>query len=140
MSEPKKIFGYEIRAPFQGEDDYFQKNKNVAGIATEDGRITLNPYSGNTAEQQAAVAKNEAIRLWMRESNIDPKFKPTKEQVQSFYGTEYAKPGNELQLRRTILARYLTGDGSAGNVTNRQKVWGAFVMKGLMEREGGKKP
>ena len=123
--------GYEIRKPYASEDKYFKENPNVAGMATEDGRIILNPYSKNKPDEQQAVARNEAMRLWMRQNKLEPKFVVTPEQLAQFKGTEYAKPENRTHLKHTIIARILSGDPSAGNVTEMQRKWAEYVSSQL---------
>ncbi len=129
---PQSVFGYAVRQPYQSEDAFFLLNPNTTGMAAEDGRIVLNPYSGLKYEQQLAVAKNEAIRLFMRESQIDPQFKVTSEQMKSFQGTAYAT--NEPALRQTLVSRILTNDPSAGNVTDEQRKAAQSIMQQLNAR------
>jgi hypothetical protein len=129
---PQSVFGYAVRQPYQSEDAFFLLNPNTTGMAAEDGRIVLNPYSGLKYEQQLAVAKNEAIRLFMRESQIDPQFKVTPEQMKSFQGTAYGT--NEPALRQTLVSRILTNDPSAGNVTDEQRKAAQSIMQQLNAR------
>lgn len=128
---PEYIFGYEVRKPFPGEDSFFKQRKEVAGMAAEDGKIVLNPYSANTPEQQKIVAQNEAMRLWMDQNKIEPKFNVTPDQKKLFLNTEYGKPENELHLKRSILARIATGDPSAGIPTDMQKKWAEWLKNKL---------
>lgn len=106
-----KVLGYEIRQPYPAEDDFFKKRPEVAGMAAEDGKITLNPYSPLSADQKAAVAKNEALRLKMEDDNVDFDFALSPQQRAAFSDTEYAT--DDKALRRTIVARVLSGDASA---------------------------
>lgn len=103
--------GYQTRGLFAGEDTYFRQNPSVAGMATEDGKIIINPYSTLSNTEKKAVVKNEAFRLYMRENNVVPKFAVTPQQKEAFKNTEYG--GNETALKQTIVARILTGDPSA---------------------------
>jgi len=128
---PDTFHGYETRKPFAGEDAYFKKNAHVAGMAGEDGRIVLNPYSKNTPQQQQVVARNEAIRIWLKDNKVKPKFKVTPEQLKLFKGTIYEKPENILQLKHTLMARWLTGDPSGGTQTEMQKKWAEWAKKEL---------
>jgi hypothetical protein len=111
-----EMFG--TRDPYKGELDFFKKKPNVAGMATEDNKIILNPYSKNTPEEQAAVAKNEALRLFMKKTGFQPEFELTKEQLEFFKNTPYSKDLNAA--RQTILARILTGDPSAKTASKEQ--------------------
>lgn len=119
-SQPK-YYGYSTRKPYDSEDAFFKKRTDVAGMAAEDGKIVLNPYSKNSAKEQEAVAKNEAIRLWMRDNNFSADFEVTPKQAEFFKGTEYGKPENQKQLKNTLVARWLTGDPSAGKPTKEQR-------------------
>jgi hypothetical protein len=110
------MFG--IRDPYEGELEFFKKKPTVAGMATEDNKIILNPYSKNTPAEQQAVAKNEALRLFMDKTKFTPEFDLTDEQKEFFKGTAYAN--NASAARQTILARILTGDPSAKTVTPEQ--------------------
>lgn len=106
-----EYFGYRVRNKlFPSEDLFFSKNKNVSGMASETGDIILNPYSNLSKDEFDAVAKNEAVRLFMRENKISPEFDITKEQESFFSNTPYAKYPNEK--RQTIIARILSGDPS----------------------------
>ena len=109
--EPQSIYGYQIRKPFAGEDKFFKSRPEVGGMAAEDGKIVLNPYSPLKEQEKMQVAKNEAIRLWMRDNKTEIPFNVTKEQSKAFAGTEYG--GNPQALKETIVARVLTGDPSA---------------------------
>ena len=109
--KPQSIYGYEIRKPFSGEDAFFKSRPEVGGMAAEDGKIILNPYSPLKDQEKAQVAKNEAIRLWMRDNKPKIQFDVNDKQVQSFAGTEYAS--DPQALKETIVARILTGDPSA---------------------------
>ena len=133
---PQSVYGYAVRRPYKSEDTYFALNPNVTGMAAEDGRIVLNPYSGLKYEQQLGVAKNEAIRLFMRENKIDPQFKVTPEQMKSFQGTDYGT--NAPALRQTLVARILTGDPSAGNATEEQRKAAQSIMQQLSKRNAAK--
>lgn len=109
--EPKSIYGYQIRKPFTGEDKFFKGRPEVGGMAAEDGKIVLNPYSSLKEQEKMQVAKNEAIRLWMRDNKTQIPFNVTKEQSKAFSGTEYGS--NPQALKETIVARFLTGDQSS---------------------------
>ena len=128
-----KIFGYEIRTPYDSELDFFKKNLNTTGMATEDGRIILNPFSDWDSASQKSVATNEAARLLMRENKIKPDFDVTDEQTTAFKGTAYEQ--NEEALKETILARAIAGDPSAGKLTARQKEWANLVGSQLRARK-----
>lgn len=110
------MFG--TRDPYKGELDFFKKRPEVAGMATEDNKIILNPFSKNKPAEQQAVAKNEALRLFMKLQKVSPEFELTKEQQDFFKGTEYGS--NPEAAKQTILARILSGDPSAKQATPEQ--------------------
>lgn len=134
MDFPQSVYGYAVRAPFKSEDAYFLLNPRVTGMAAEDGKIVLNPHSSLSYDEKVAVAKNEAIRLFMRENKVDPQFKVTPEQMKSFAGTAYGERGNEGFMRQTLVSRILTGDPSAGNATEEQRKVAKSIMQQLEKR------
>lgn len=138
MPIPQSVYGYAVRNPYKDEDVWFALNPKVAGMAADDGQIVLNPYSGLSAENKSAVAKNEAIRLFMRENNVNPQFKVTPEQMKYFAGTNYGEKGKEGFLRQTLVSRILTGDPSAGNVTEEQRKVAQDIMQQLIKRRASK--
>ena len=99
------------RKPFPSEDKYLKENPNVAGMATEDDRVIINPYKKMSPDERAAVVKNETLRIKMRKSKFVPNIKITNEQRKAFSGTAYEK--DETALKQTIIARILSGDPSA---------------------------
>ena len=112
------MLGYKRRSNlYPGEDTYFKANPHVAGMAAETGDVILNPYSPPGVNHDS-VAKNEALRLYMRENGINPDFAVTPQQRQQFVGTAYGADDNAL--RQTIAARIYSGDPSA-NATDEQK-------------------
>jgi hypothetical protein len=110
------MFG--TRDPEEGELAFFKKKPNVAGMATDDNKIILNPFSKNSPAEQQAVAQNEALRLFMKKTNFAPVFDLTDEQKEFFKGSAYAT--DQDAARQTILARILTGDPSAKTATPEQ--------------------
>lgn len=130
-----KIWGYEVRDQlFQGEDNYFRNNRNVTGMAADDGRVVLNPYANLDDTARQSVIKNEAARLYMRENQNRFKFDfdPTEEQMQMFRGSPYEN--DHYNLRATILARALAGDPSAGTLSARQQQWVQWLADQLNKR------
>ena len=61
-------------------------------------------------------------------------FNVTPEQQASFANTEYGKPENLLNLKHTLISRILTGDTSAGQVTDMQQTWANFVKEELSKK------
>jgi lysozyme len=103
------------REPHQSELDYFSQNKNVGGMATEDGKVIINPYTNLSDKEKKAVAMNEYSRLEMWKGKR-PTFELTPEQRETF--KDY---GSEQDIRETVVGRIVSGDPSAGNITPEQK-------------------
>jgi hypothetical protein len=113
----KGVYGIGVRQDlFPGENDYFRKNPHVAGMAAEDDRIIMNPYSTLTDAEKQAVMLNEAARVHMRRNYTTPRFDLTPDQQQRLGG--YSK--NMDDIRATIAARILSNDPSAGQATPEQ--------------------
>ena len=130
MAEKRKkaegVFGAE-RKPYPGELEYFKANPHVAGMATEDNAITLNPFSLLTTRGKEAVKKNEGIRLLLRRDKVDIPFALTSQQASVF-----GQYGSPTDIRHTILGRALSGDPSAGELTPEQQ----GIVKQLKARYG----
>lgn len=110
----KGFYGVGLRPDlYPGEDTYFKENPHVAGMAADDDRIIMNPYSSLTDAEKQAVMLNEAARVHMRRNYDMPRFELTPDQM-SRLGS-YSK--NEDDIRQTIAARILSGDPSAGQAT-----------------------
>lgn len=112
---PTGVYGIPYRDRlFPGEEDYFKKNPHVAGMAAEDDKIILNPYSKLSDKEKQAVMLNEAARVHMRRGTMEaPRYELTPEQVQQF--RNYSQSLDDI--RQTIAARILSGDPSAGQTT-----------------------
>ena len=108
-----------MRAPTDSEQKYFKTNPHVAGMATEDDRVVLNPFSALSDKEKSAVVKNEMARIFMRNSKERPSFALTDEQKRRF-GSYSA---NEKDVRETVAARLLSGDPSAGTPTTEQSAY-----------------
>lgn len=146
FSIPKqnKILGYPIVEPDEELMKWFKENPNTTGMMWGAGEnesptdtprsIVLNPFSSLSKEQKMAVAKNEAIRHWLEENNVDPKFNLTPDQEKAFAGTQYGKIKDKTPLKHSILARILTGDESAGQITPMQKKWADWVQSKLPQQ------
>ena len=108
-----------IREPFESELAYFKKNPSVAGMATEDNKVILNPFSKLSDKEKDAVVVNESARIKMRSKEFKPTFKLTPEQEKFLNSTSY-KDASDTDRRATIAARILSGDPSAGKPTKEQ--------------------
>lgn len=116
---------------YDGEMGYFRGNPHVAGMAAEDDRVILNPFSKNTLQEQNSVALNESARVFMRNNPLlAPSFGVLPSQAQPFAGTAYGQ--NPQALRETLAARLLTGDPSGGQPTKAQS--GYVNMLGRLAR------
>jgi hypothetical protein len=104
-----------LREPYKTELDYFKSNPHVAGMAAEDDYIILNPFSKLSEEQKQSVIKNEAARIFMRNSRNRPNFFLTPEQTKIFNGY-----GSPQDIRETIAARIFSNDPSYGQATKEQ--------------------
>lgn len=123
----ENLFGYKIRKDlFPGEDTYFSKNPHVTGMAAETGDIILNPHSPAGVNHDA-VAKNEALRLLLREKAVIPQFNLTEEQQSYFQGTPYQ--GRDADSKATIAARIYSQDPSAKATTEQQQWVEQFVRQ-----------
>lgn len=133
------IYGYEIRDPYRSELAYFESNPTVSGMATEDNKIILNPYSNLTEGQYKAVAQTEAARLYMKENKIKFDFEITPEQRSIFSGSNYKDSfysKDDNLLRQTIISRHIVGDPSAGKATLTQRKLTDQILEGLRKRSG----
>jgi len=113
-----------VRKPFASERDFFLQHElsrgnrgapSIEGMATSDNRAILIPFSLLPPKQRAMVQRNEQIRVALRTNKIDPTFALTEEQMRRFKSY-----GSKQDIRHTIIARALTSDMSAGNLTKEQ--------------------
>jgi hypothetical protein len=118
---------------FDGEDAYFKSKPDVTGMATEDGRVILNPYSKLSEQERGSVYKNEASRLHMR-SNGTPGFSLTQKQADFLDGNAY-KDASDDDRRQTILARIISGDASAQDYTDEQLSHANTIRKAMDSAE-----
>jgi hypothetical protein len=106
-----------IRTPEESELEYFKSNPTVSGMAAEDDKIILNPYSKLSKKEQDAVALNEYGRIVMRTNpQFAPNFVLSDEQSKFLNGNTY-KDAPEQDRMATIAARLLSNDPSAGTPT-----------------------
>ena len=113
---------FPVREPYESELEFFQKNPNVSGMATEDGKVILNPYSELSDQEREAVVLNERARLAIRAGLVPPpNFVLTPEQTAFFSRINNGRPyGNPQDIKETVAARILTGDPSAQKPTRAQ--------------------
>ena len=115
---PKGVYGIGVRDRlYLGEDEYFKANPHVAGMAADDDKIIMNPYSTLKDNERKAVMLNEAARVHMRNKLVEaPNYDLTPEQTAAF--KDYSQDPNDI--RQTIAARILSGDPSALKATPAQ--------------------
>jgi hypothetical protein len=146
------IYSYSERGLYPVEEKLFKERTDVAGMATEDNRVIINPYSPISKDMKDLVRTNETARLAMRNGYPRPDFELTPKQ-QEFYSTiQNGKPYSEdLQdIKETIAARVMTGDDSAQDYTKEQEMYAdklfdvlkkskeyATGMKGMMKSKIG---
>lgn len=126
---------YPTVAPDADTLKYFKANPTVSGMAVGAGlngydgprRVMVNPYAKLNPQQTKALEENERLRHYMDETKPSLDFKITPKQLKAFEGTEYGKPENIDRLRETILARIITGDGSAEDFTEEQAAAAAKI-------------
>jgi hypothetical protein len=115
--------GVQMRKPYEGEIKYFKENPKVAGMATEDGKVILNPYTNLRPDEYQSVATNESARLLIKkEPSLRPDFELTDQQMRFLDSTTY-RNASDADRKATIAARILSGDPSAGVPTPEQQVY-----------------
>jgi len=106
-----------IRTPYESELEYFKSNPTVSGMAADDDKIILNPYSKLSKKEKDAVALNEYGRIVMR---TNPQFAPDfvlSDEQTKFLDSNTYKNAPKQDRMATIAARLLSGDPSAGTPT-----------------------
>ena len=101
-------------------------------VSTVQGpRIVINPSTFHNSKDAMCVAMDEAFRIVMHEMEFDPVSEPTDAQRKFFSDTAYRD--DELQLRRTILARICTFDTSVKDPTDEQLQEAVEFLTSVME-------
>ena len=94
-------------------------------------RIVLNPAVFHDKRDALCVTFNEAFRVVCEMNGFEPVSEPTEKQRKFFADTAYAD--DELQLRRTILARIATLDTSVSDPTDEQLEETMEMLEMVME-------
>ena len=94
-------------------------------------RIVINPTTFKNSKDALCVAFDEGFRILMEYMDFEPVSEPTDEQRKFFSDTAYAN--DELQLRRTILARICTLDTSVKDPTDEQLQEAVEFLDAVME-------
>lgn len=116
----------DISTPRPGEEV-----PSVSPPAGEGPRIVINPSTFRNDKDALCVAFNEAFRLVMEEMGFNPVAEPTEAQRKFFSDTAYAD--DELQMRRTILARICTFDTSVKDPTDEQLQEAVEFLSSVLE-------
>lgn len=121
-------FEAELRDPSRSELDFFRSNPLTSGMAAEDDRVVLNPFSELSDTEREGVVLNETSRIFMRTRGVRPDFSLTPRQLRQFesYGTKQ-------DIRETIVGRILSGDPSISDATPKQMSFVSRLRK-LMEK------
>lgn len=96
-------------------------------------RIIINPSTFRNEKSALCVAMNERFRIAMEQYGFEPQSEPTDRQRRFFADTAYAD--DEVQLRRTILARILTLDTSVKDPTDEQLQEAVAFLQEFKRRE-----
>ena len=105
-------------APGESKPSSVPKGHNPALDGYSGPRVVINPTTFKNEKDGLCVAFNEAFRILMEVNGFDPVAEPTEKQREFFSDTAYAN--DELQMRRTILARLCTFDTSVTDPTDEQ--------------------
>ena len=122
---------YGMRSPYETELKFFKGSPEVAGMAAEDDKIVMNPFSSLSKKEQNAVAQNEALRIYMRQNQVNPSFDLTQAQQKMFADTEYAS--DPVAAKQSILARILSGDPSAKGASLDQTIEAQKLQDQIMQ-------
>ena len=96
-------------------------------------RIVINPTTFKNSKDALCTTFNEGFRIWMEATDFSPKSEPTEKQRKFFADTAYAD--DELQMRRTILARIATFDTSVKDPTDDQLAETASFLNAILESD-----
>lgn len=96
-------------------------------------RIVINPTTFRNSKDGLCVAFNEGFRIWMEVNDFQPQSEPTDAQRKFFSDTAYAD--DEVQLRRTILARIATFDTSVKDPTDDQLAETGSFLDAILESD-----
>lgn len=118
-------------APGESKSSAAPKGHNPALDGYQGPKIMINPSTFRNDKDALCVAWNEAIRVFMEANSYEPQSEPTAKQRQFFADTPYAD--DELQLRRTILARICVFDTSVKDPTDDQLTESAQILRSIID-------
>lgn len=117
----------------QGSETAVSETAVADPVPRNGPRIVINPSTFRNRKDALCVAWNERLRIWMEQQDFKPRSEPTPEQRDFFADTPYAN--DEVQMRRTILARIATLDTSIQEPTREQVSETLAVLQGFGETE-----
>ena len=121
-------FQIPLRGATQSESDWFKKS-GIPGMYSE-GSIVLNPHIQMSDKMREAIIRNETVRGFLAQRNMMPVFSLTPNQTKVFMSINNGNPyGSMNDIRHTILARILSGDPSALDVTYEQEAYAEQIRK-----------
>lgn len=123
--------GRTVRAAQGAQEDAPPADAEAPSGQPSGPRIVINPTTFRNSKDALCVAFNEGFRLWMEATGFEPQSEPTDAQRKFFSDTAYAD--DELQLRRTILARIATFDTSVKDPTDDQLAETAQFLNEILE-------
>ena len=115
------------------ETDISETPVSDAPVQQAGPRIVINPTTFRNSTDAMCVAFNEGFRVWMEVNDFQPQSEPTDAQRKFFSDTAYAD--DELQLRRTILARIATFDTSVKDPTDDQLAETGSFLDAILESD-----
>jgi hypothetical protein len=127
MAKKTHYLGFQVRLPYVSENSWFEEHPEIAGYASEDECIVINPSTKLSEDQIECVCLNEAYRLLMYRWTIVPNIILTDTQRELFFGTSYFY--DEDALKQTIIARIVSNDPSAGKITDEQRGYAACLVQ-----------
>ena len=119
---------YSQREPDESEISFFNSNPEVAGMATDDKRVVLNPIGRVAPGAFESVARNERVRLLLDDRKLDPAIGLTKGQIRKArsWGGPYGE--NPKLLRQTLIGRILSDDDSLAPYTKEQQDYASKLV------------
>lgn len=125
--------GGDTRADAKGDDTDkgVPSGHNPALDGHGGPRIVVNPSTFGSEKDALCVAFDEGFRILMEHMDFECVSEPTDEQRRFFADTAYAD--DEVQLRRTILARICTLDTSVKDPTDEQLQEAVEFLDSVME-------
>jgi hypothetical protein len=127
MANKTHYLGFRVRPPYASESSWFAEHPEIAGYASEDECIVINPNTKLSLDQIECVCLNEAYRLLMYRYRLVPDISITDAQREFFSDTSYSE--NDDALKQTVIARIATNDPSAGKITDEQRGYAACLLQ-----------